>query len=308
MGRKIPGKKHRGVKDPLKQHARREAELESKINAPPKDADEQTIPRSLERLVKLKEAAATCRITKNKKHKKKSQLICVGQDNATKLHPKAKPDKVVPVFKQKPDETPERFFFRVSRETQAFINETAFEKKYGVQVNRNPETGRVEGISKAQKDELDEIEKLRAKHRNIKKKKKKTQSELPVMTKAQKRKEKLKLKKQKKQTEERDEFEDFKDEVKFGEIVHAPPQLKTKPNKADPATSSKPGKKDLLLHSLLQGANSAKTCNVAKTIVDRAGKRKNLPIGERRQLEKQQSAAIEAYRRLKAQRLADAES
>ena len=36
--------------------------------------------------------------------------------------------------------------------------------------------------------------------------------------------------------------------------------------------------------------------------IDRSGKRRNLPLGERRQLEKQQSDAIATYRMLKVQR------
>ncbi|GBP68166.1 hypothetical protein EVAR_23317_1 [Eumeta japonica] len=50
MGRKIPGKKHRGVKDPLKQQAQRLLRLKSQINAPPTDPDDQPIPKSLTRL------------------------------------------------------------------------------------------------------------------------------------------------------------------------------------------------------------------------------------------------------------------
>ncbi|KAK9302189.1 hypothetical protein QLX08_005651 [Tetragonisca angustula] len=102
MGRKIPGKKHRGVKDPFKQQAKRYAELETKINAPPKNAEEQAIPKSLERVIKLKEAVKSGKITKiKKKKKKKNTLMCVGKQDSRPLHPKAKPEKVVPVFQQK---------------------------------------------------------------------------------------------------------------------------------------------------------------------------------------------------------------
>ncbi|KPJ12372.1 hypothetical protein RR48_11628 [Papilio machaon] len=50
MGRKIPAKKHRGVKDPLIQQAKRLKELKGKINAPPNDPDDQPVPKSLTRL------------------------------------------------------------------------------------------------------------------------------------------------------------------------------------------------------------------------------------------------------------------
>ncbi|XP_033335918.2 coiled-coil domain-containing protein 137 [Megalopta genalis] len=300
MGRKIPGKKHRGVKDPLKQQAKRHAELETKINAPPKDVDEQSVPKSLERVVKLKEAVKSGKIKKIivRKRKKKNALITVG-DKVPKSHPKSKPEKVVPVFKQRPNENEYQFLHRVNTVTHNFINETAFEKKFGVQVNRNPETGNVEGISKCEMTELDKIDMLRAKHKNIKKKKKKGVTEVK-MTKSQKRREKLKSKKERKEQENAKDFGDMKDQVKFGEVVHEPPQIKIRPKAADSTISSKPGKKNLLLHSLLK--NSEKKISGSKKALNRTGKLRNLPIGERRQLEKDQNDIIEAYRRLKAHR------
>ncbi|XP_043257218.1 coiled-coil domain-containing protein 137 isoform X1 [Colletes gigas] len=302
MGRKIPGKKHRGVKDPFKQQAKRQIELETKINAPPKDADEQTIPKSLERVIKLKEAVKLGKIKKIKKRKKKKdKLISVGGQYSKSLHPNAKPDKVVPLFQQRPGETTERFLHRVQRETHAFLNETAFEKKYDVQVTRNPETGRIEGLTKCNLTELDIIERLRAKHKNIKKKKKKDNDEIKL-TKSQKKKEKLQLKKERKKAEGTDEFENFKDQVKFGEVNHEPPRLKVKPKAADSTSGLKPGKKDLLLHSLLRKTATPKTDFKKAVSINRSGKRKNLPVGERRQLEKDQNDVVVAYRKMKVQR------
>ncbi|XP_076752826.1 coiled-coil domain-containing protein 137 [Xylocopa sonorina] len=305
MGRKIPGKKHRGVKDPLKQQAKRQAELETKINAPPKDATDQTIPKSLERVIKLKEAVKSGKISKvnKKKKRKKNALISVGRQNPKSLHPKARPEKVVPIFEQKPGESEQHFLYRVNRDTHAFVNETAFEKKYNVQVKRDPETGNIEGLAKCEESEIDKIEMLRAKHKNIRKKKKKNNDE-PRMTKAEKRKEKLKLKKQKQVEEKVDEFDRFKDQVKFGEVVHEPPQLKVRPKNADVISTSKPGKKKLLLHSVLKKSDSPKMTSQNTISINKTGKRKNLPLGERRQLEKQQSEIIELYRRLRTQQSA----
>ncbi|KAK2576335.1 hypothetical protein KPH14_005696 [Odynerus spinipes] len=311
MGRKIPGKKHRGVKDPEKQRARRLAELETKINAPPKDVQEQAIPKSLEHVIRLKEAVKAGKIGKVKKVKKrkKNALICVGGERPKSLHPKSKPEKSVPIFQQKPGESNNRFLHRVSQETHAFINETAFEKKYNVVVDRNPETGEVEGLSKHPKDELDELERLRAKHKNIKKKKKSKEKEGEVnLTKSQKRKQKMQMKKKKKEEESVDYFETLQDEVKFGETVHAPPQLIVRPKKANIENTSKPGKKNLLLHSLLSKNDPANNNSTKLGSIDRSGKRKNLPASERRQLEKEQSNVIAAYRQLKARRFTDADS
>nr|XP_050856859.1 coiled-coil domain-containing protein 137 [Vespula vulgaris]XP_050856860.1 coiled-coil domain-containing protein 137 [Vespula vulgaris] len=308
MGRKIPGKKHRGVKDPEKQRAKRLAELETKINAPPKDVQEQAIPKSLENLIKLKEAVKSGRISKVKKVKKrkKNGLICVGGEKSKSLHPKSQPEKAVPIFQQKPDESNNRFFYRVSQETHAFLNETAFERKYNVIVNRNSDTGEVEGLSKRPKNELDELERLRAKHKNIRKKKKNKEGEGDMnLTKSQKRRQKLLIKKKKKEEDLIDNFKTFQDEVKFGETVHAPPELVTRPKKANLTDNIKPGKKNLLLHSLFTKNGSSSSNSTKSVTIDRTGKRKNLPTSERRQLEKEQSSVIAAYRQLKARQSAD---
>lgn len=178
-------------------------------------------------------------VLKKRKKKKGKKLITVGAQQSTKLpHPKAKPDKVVPIFSQKPGESNYHFLSRVNRETNAFIKETTFENKFNVDVKRNPKTGQIEGLSKRPKDELSELEKLRNKHKNIKKKKKKVTSENGgvKLSKSQKRAKKLLLKKQKKNTDDVDEFKVFKDNVEFGDIVHAPPELKILSKSADQRT------------------------------------------------------------------------
>lgn len=289
------------------------------------------MPRSLERVVKLKEAIKLGKIAKIKKRKSKSALISVGGQNPRPPHPKAKPEKVVPIFQQRPGESEQQFLHRVDRETHAFVNETTFEKKYGVQVKRDPETGHIQGLTKCSISELDKIEMLRAKHKNIRKKKKKKNADEIRLTKSQKRKEKLREKKEKKEQEDIDEFENFKDQVEFGEIAHEPPQLTTRPKVAESTSTSKvhmlvmlftvfsctdfnkiflfllqPGNKDLLLHSLLGKSEGPKMDSGKAASIDRSGKRKNLPVGERRQLERDQSDVIAAYKRMKAERSAGA--
>ncbi|KAI4503952.1 hypothetical protein M0802_001355 [Mischocyttarus mexicanus] len=273
MGRKIPGKKHRGIKDPEKQHARRLAELATKINAPPKNVQEQAIPRSLENIIRLKEAVKSGRISTVKKSRKKKEKW---------------------------------IDMRGCQETHAFINETAFEKKFNVLVNRNTETGKIEGLSKPPKDELDELEKLRANHKNIKKKKKVKEGEGDTnLTKSQKRRQKLQVKKEKKKEDLVDNFQIFQDEIQFGETVHAPPVLNTKPRKAMMGDTVKPGKRNLLLNSLFAKNDSSNNNSTKSITIDRSGKRKNLPVSERRQLEKEQSSVIAAYRQFKSKRSTD---
>uniref|UniRef100_A0A0C9QWS7 CCDC137_0 protein n=1 Tax=Fopius arisanus TaxID=64838 RepID=A0A0C9QWS7_9HYME len=174
MGRKIPGKKHKGVKDPEKQRARRWNELKTKVNNPPKN-DDQMIPKSLQRVIKLKDDVKSGRIgiaKRKSRGKVKERLIKVGGGGLMN-HPKGRPEKAVPVFNQLPNEKPHVFLNRVNRETRNFINETVFEKKYNVQVKRNPESGMIEGLEKRAMDEIDELMKLQNKHKNIGKKKKK---------------------------------------------------------------------------------------------------------------------------------------
>lgn len=52
---------------------------------------------------------------------------------------------------------------------------------------------------------------------------------------------------------------------------------------------------------MLKRNDKEKIISTKGVSIDRAGKRKHLPVGERRQLEKQQSEIIAAYRKLKAQ-------
>ncbi|XP_011165269.1 coiled-coil domain-containing protein 137 [Solenopsis invicta] len=292
MGRKIPGKRHRGIKDPEQQRVKRLAELELCTNTAPKNADEQIIPKSLERIIKLKEAARTDGGISKKRQRKKSRLICVGLQHQRPNHPKAKLEKTVPVFQQRPGESGKQFMHRVSRDTHDFLNEVAFENKYGVQIERDLNTGKIQGLTKC-KPKKDDVQVLGAKHKNINKKRKTIKSSV---TKNDKRK--LKLQKKEKKLENYDEFERLQDKVVFGEVAHEPPRLKIKLKEMN--ENRKP--KNLLLNSLLEG--SKKGSFVSK-VINRSARRKYLSEMERRRLEKQQSEVVAAYRQLKSQRLAN---
>lgn len=208
--------------------------LKDKVNAPPSTLDDQSIPKSLVRVMKLKEDVKSGKIGGPKKHKHtkiKNKLITIRGQSHVILHPNAKPDQVVPVFNQKPGETTYIFWNRVNRETENFINETKFEKQYNVAIKRNTETGEIEGIEKQQKSEIDE---LKMKHKNIGKKKNTKNDEFePKLSKSQKRKRKLDAKKAKKNQNDIDEFKNYRENIKFGDIAHAPPDLKIRPKKAD---------------------------------------------------------------------------
>ncbi|RZB40903.1 coiled-coil domain-containing protein 137 [Asbolus verrucosus] len=265
MRRKIPGRKHRGVRDPEKQRAQRLKSIKHKINAPPTDPDDQQIPRSLQRLAQL-------------------QVKVRNGDFARKKAKKPRPRER---FEQHPNESEREFLLRVHRECDAVKHEAAFEQKFGVEVKRN-ELGEVESVEK-RKDPL----KVMLKEVRREKKKKKGKGDEARLTKSQKRQLKLAEKKKKKLESKVDEFEKFRDKVKFGEQVHAPPTLTLPKRVTATNVAPRPGKRDLLLKSVL---GSSKTSN---TVIDRTAKRKNLPTALRRQLDKQQQEVVQAYRLLK---------
>lgn len=144
MGRKIPGKKHRGVKDPEKQQLIRLkryffttilivlfstfsscCSLKRKINAPPTDPDHQELPKSISRIAELKESL------KNKGKAKYHELA-----NKVKR-------KKAKQFEQFKGESDKHFLFRIQQACDTVIREKAFENKYGVEIKRNPNTGEV---------------------------------------------------------------------------------------------------------------------------------------------------------------------
>lgn len=63
-----------------------------------------------------------------------------------------------------------------------------------------------------------------------------------------------------------------------------------------------PANNNLLLNSLLDNKSNNKNDIVKPTMINKTGKRKNLPAGERRILEKQQNEVIEAYKLLKSRK------
>lgn len=212
----------------------------------PKNADEQAIPKSLERIIKLKEVAKTNNGILKRKQKKKNALISVGLHQHRSNHPKAKPEKVVPVFQQRPGESGKHFMHRVSRDTHNFLKEVAFERKYSVQIERDSNTGKIQSLTKCKREKND-AETLQIKHKNINRKKKIVEG-ITTLTKNEKRK--LKRAKKKKKLKNHDESERLQDKVIFGEVVHEPPRLKIKSKKMN--EDRKP--KNLLLNSLLEGS------------------------------------------------------
>ncbi|GJQ72238.1 hypothetical protein Trydic_g3329 [Trypoxylus dichotomus] len=226
MGRKIKGRKHRGIRDPEKQRQTKLLSLHDKINRAPSNPDDQQIPKSLSHIINLKEKVQNgiISIKRKRKHKTKKALRPITS------HPRGTKtsgvDRDVPFFQQEED-------------------------KYGVNIVRNPETGQVEKVTKRKKDELELYVKQIKKERNLKGKKKlKRNAEELKLTKSQKRQLKLKQKKENKILSNVNKFETLEDNVKFGEVVHEPPTLSA-PRKIKLGETPRPGRKNLLLKSLI---------------------------------------------------------
>ncbi|KAJ8923303.1 hypothetical protein NQ315_001861 [Exocentrus adspersus] len=301
MGRKIPGRKHRGVRDPEKQAAVRLESIKNKINAPPTNPDFQEVSKTLQRVIDLKDKVKSGHFKVLKKKKKPAQEPNKIKNDDTKNTE----------FLQLPNESNKEYLNRVNKFCRNVTKEAEFENKYGVDIKRN-EAGEV-SIVKRPQDELEVLIKKAKKEKKTKKiKKKKVANASPKLTKSQKwalKKKEKKLKKKKVDNSENvDNFESARDTVKFGEVVHAPPTL-TVPKKIQQVLPKTPGQKNLLLSSLLSKNNqkaklkdNKEKSAISKKTIDKKGKRKQLPMGLRRQLDKQQKDIVEAYKLLKAKK------
>lgn len=129
-------------------------------------------------------------------------------------------------FRQRVNESDHKFMRRVNRITQETVEEAKFEAKYGVSVVRNSKTGEIK-LKKKPTNEIDE--RLKQNVANLKKNGKNVK---PIVIPAEERKKLVKAmmkeKKQNEVAEKKPAIEEFKrDEVRFGEVVQAPPQLST---------------------------------------------------------------------------------
>lgn len=288
MGRKIAGRKHRGIRDPEKQQATRLAAISQKINCPPKDNDEQAIPKSLLRIQELQR-----------------QMLNSPKNSIKQRKNNHKKEQKIGMFKRLKGETDKSFLNRVHKQTEEVLKEAHFSDKYNVDIIRNKESGEVERVQKRPKDDLAEYLK---RVKNEKGKKKKTKKQLqreaePKLTKSQKKRQKLLAKKEKRlQNHPPQTNETQKIEVAFGEVCHAPPTL-TLPrlhNKVQEEAGAKPGKRNLLLKTVLNAENNNGVYQNSKPMDKKTTRLRDLPGLIRKKIESNQKAAIEAYKQLKA--------
>lgn len=220
-------------------------------------------------------------------------------------------------IKRNANETDRKFLKRVNRITHQRRLEAGFAAKYNVDIIRNQETGEIK-LKKKPKDEIEELmKKRRAEAKNGRRKfedKEPAAVEAPKLTSLQKLKLKKKAKKQSQSDEKSKHFAEYQHEViKFGETVQAPPSLITPRRATKNETVPRPGKRDLLLTSMLKDNSerkaeksdifkpkkSQKINKVIKGPIDKKGKRKNLPNSTRLALEAERLNAVDLYRQLK---------
>lgn len=215
-----------------------------------------------------------------------------------------RPYKDLPEFKPRAGEKTRSFLTRVKYATDANLKEAQFEAKYNVDVVRD-EKGELK-VKKRTEEEMMELQgkgKGASKPVGIKKRKERFDKKKLKREKKEKIREELKA--------ERNQM--YKqDDIKFGEICHAPPQLKVIPRRAQKhETVSRPGQKALLLHSLIEKKVDPKKLKskelgikIKTGKLNLKGKRKELPMRTREAIEQEQRSVIEQYREIKKQKIA----
>ncbi|XP_055629204.1 nucleolar protein 58 [Toxorhynchites rutilus septentrionalis] len=297
--RKIPVPKRHGVRDPLKKLAEREAAIKDKINNPPKERDVQEVSNRFKRFVQLKEQTQNHALIKRQKQQRERKRASLQVGSS--------------VIKQLPKEPEQAFLERVNRVQQDRVVEAEMATKYNVEIDRDESTGAVK-LKKKKSYEIDELLKRKAEEANGHRKFKKPKEVKKKPTLAEKKALKKKKIEDKKRKEDELLLQEYQmDSVQFGEVVHGPPTLNTKPRHAEKLDGApRPGKKRLLLHTLLAPQNDdedeqkeqpqtkkSKKVSQNPTKVDLKGKRRKLPVATRMKLEKEQQNVIEIYRQMK---------
>jgi len=306
--KRIPGKKHKGFKDPEAQHAKRFKELSKKINATPNNVDEQAMPKKLRLMINAKNNY----LEKQRLYKERKNAPIEKVDNqhanedptlldSTKhmgyemnLPGMNKPLKPILYSNRCQAKEKKQFFRRMDVTVQAVMKRKQYEDKFDVDVTDDPTTGTTK-VTDRVKDEVDlEVEKIKNKKRGKKRKVVKTKEEKRVL-KREKDKERKRKKKHGVQNDNAFDFDDakFSDKVKFNEVVHAPPE-NLKSTKIIPKVGNynerKPGKKNNLI--LSQKLNQ-------ETIMSHKSKTESISLARKCMLEEERIRVIEQYRKNK---------
>lgn len=288
MGRKIPGKKHRTVKDPYEQQARRFDKIRNKVNQRPREADDQEVPKCIKNIANFKNEGFQGKF-KNKKNKYKSNKLLDSSKfvNLEDDQPgMTRPLKMIPRLVQNPKESDEKFLYRVNSATKSMLKEAEYEDKFNVEVTRD-EWGNVVDMKK--REQIDPL----AKHDDKDSKKQLERAEKRKQ-KNKEREMKKKIKKSEVNSDSDNDFDYLKDKIEFGEVVHEPPKLEThKLAKKVKNNDNKSNMDGFLFMKTLKGESNSKSKgngNVNKL---------KLSMSQQRQLEEERERVVAAYRELK---------
>ncbi|KAM3960572.1 uncharacterized protein ACR2FA_005313 [Aphomia sociella] len=264
MGRKIPAKKHRGVKDPLEQNARRLQMLKTKINAPPKDPDEQPVPRSLIDLFAFRD-----KDKRSDDKKKRKSRASKGDHVNNKIASKKNP---ISQLRKLPGESGRDFSLRINGAIRA-LHESTEPQDYPQDFEEND----VKGERMAAQRERRERKRRRVAARAP------AADAPPPPSRAQRYALKKKEKKMRALNAALATDAPLYERVPFGATAHAPPALRR-----DARAAPRPGRRDLLLTKLLQPDGEPQP-----------RRHKQQPPAERMRLERARLDAIAAYRAIK---------
>lgn len=300
MGRKIPGKKHHGVKDPEKQQKARLDKIKMKINCNPGKSDFQEIPKALRLIMQAKEDLKNNKVEEKKPKKEKIPEEEKGLLDSTKymnveprLHGMNRPLKPVPVFKQQLGESKRAFYYRMDKSIQSMKARKEWENRYGVEVTTDDQ-GNQKVIDQPKDEvtlELEEKKKKRLAKKGIVVRSK---EEKRVLRREREKKRKNKNNRGMVKNKEKDykEFSDFQDNHEFGETVHAPPTFTGKYSNDKQKTT---GEKNLLLNKSFEGKKD-KLVGVKKEKVKQSLAKKVI-------MEKERQRVVDLYRVMKAQKM-----
>jgi len=297
MGRKIPGKKHHGVKDPEKQQKARLDKIKMKINARPAKEDFQDVPKSLRMMMaardQLKNPTENVPPVKRKRKRPEEKALLDSTKHLNYDGPNqkgmTKPLKPIPVFKQGEGEHKRAFYYRIDKTIQSMKKRAEFEEKYKVDVQTDGQGKSV--IVDREKDEV-ELEEEKKKIEQLAKKGivRRTKEEKRVM---RRQREKMRKNKNKKGSNNADnlDFNDFKDDVAFGDTVDAPPTLKFRG--FEKSSSSKPAEGGGLLLS-------QKHLEKDKSLNEPKAKKVKLSMAQKVNMERERLNVVAQYRAKKA--------
>ncbi|XP_076048479.1 coiled-coil domain-containing protein 137 [Oratosquilla oratoria] len=280
MGRRIPGKKHRGIKDPLKQQVQKQQKVKNVVNRKPKDIDSQEIPRRVQNIMQFKEQGQT-KLIQTKKRKKNN---LIDSSKFVRIHEHqpgmTRPLKMLPHVQQRPGEKDYKFKNRVHSAVQMVLKESSFEDKFQVDVQRDMQ-GNVIAMQCREKNDplMDDKDKEKQQER--------------LQKKREKRREREKKRKGKHKKDE-EEFEPVKDEIMFGEVVLEPPKLETEKLTRKLKPNGKARTDSLLFTKMLAGN---------KMQPDSSSKAPTPSMAKKKILEEERLKAVAAYRQIKAQQL-----